>query len=162
MTVKKALMELMWRLQQSQSIIGLLMWSLMLTGIFYPYIRDKFKIDPANVLVPMLLLFLVIVVVILLVGIAFDKMRFWKEQNIVIAERNPYTTYKLYPKEIHLARLWLSLARAQPSPTPELKRAIQFFESWMEKLMAEDPTYKKEVAEIEAFVWGEKGRGESG
>ncbi|MGQ9582470.1 MAG: hypothetical protein ACUVV6_03035 [Thermoplasmatota archaeon] len=152
MTLKKRLMELMWRLQQSQAIIGLLMWSLMLTGIFYPYLRDKFKIDPANVLVPMLILFLLILFVILLIGLAFDKLRFWKEQNIVVAERNPYATYKLYPKEIYWAHLWLSIARAQPSPTPELRRQIEFFEGWLERLISEDPSYRREVEEIEAFV----------
>ncbi len=152
MTVKKRLMELMWRLQQSQAIIGLAIWSLMLTGIFYPYVRDKFGIDPANVLVPMLALFLLILLIILLIGLAFDKLRFWKEQNIVVAERNPYTTYKLYPKEVFWARLWLSLARAHPNPTPELRRELEFFERWVERLMAEDPAYKRDVEEVNAFV----------
>src|SRR5512137_599067 len=113
MSIKKKLMELMWRMQQSQTIIGVLMWSLTLTGIFYPYLRDKFGLAPSNVLLPMVLLFLFILSMVVLIGIVFDKLRFWKEQNIVVAERNPYATYKFFPKEVHWARLWLLVAKNQ-------------------------------------------------
>jgi hypothetical protein len=156
MTLKKRLMELMWRMQQSQIIIGVLMWSLTLAGIFYPYMRDKFGLDPSNVALPMFGLFLVILCGVILIGLAFDKLRFWKEQNIVLAERNPYTTYKFYPKEIHWARLWVALAKQQPNPPPEVRREIEFFESWIERLMAEDPYYRREVEDIERFVGGAK------
>jgi len=154
MTVKKAMMELMWRMQQSQTIIGVLMWSLTLTGIFYPYLRDKFGLDPKEVFLPMLLLFLFILAMVILIGVVFDKLRFWKEQNIVLAERNPYATYKFYPKEIHWARLWLLTAKQVPNPTPEMQHEIEFFEKWMDRLVCEDPMYRKEVEEIDAFVGG--------
>ncbi len=154
MSIKKSLMELMWRMQQSQTIIGVLMWSLTLTGIFYPYLRDKFGLDPGNVLLPMMLLFLFILAMVVLIGVAFDKLRFWKEQNIVLAERNPYATYKFYPKEIHWARLWLELAKQTPDPTPGMKKEIEFFEKWMARLVSEDPVYRREVEEIEGFVGG--------
>jgi hypothetical protein len=154
MSIKKKLMELMWRMQQSQTIIGVLMWSLTLTGIFYPYLRDKFGLDPGNVLLPMMLLFLFILGMVILIGVVFDKLRFWKEQNIVLAERNPYATYKFYPKEIHWARLWLLMARQVPNPTPEMQKQMEFFEKWMDRLVCEDPKYRREVEEIEAFVGG--------
>jgi hypothetical protein len=161
MSIKKKLMELMWRMQQSQTIIGVLMWSLTLTGIFYPYMRDKFGFDPSDVLLPMMLLFLFILGMVVLIGVIFDKLRFWKEQNIVLAERNPYATFKFYPKEIHWARLWLVLAKQQKDPPPEVRREIEFFEKWMERLMAEDPHYREEVEEIESYAAG-KGIGHSG
>ena len=154
MSIKKKLMELMWRMQQSQTIIGVLMWSLTLTGIFYPYLRDKFDLDPGNVLLPMMLLFLFILGMVILIGVVFDKLRFWKEQNIVLAERNPYATYKFYPKEIHWARLWLLTAKQVPNPSPEMQKEIAFFEKWMDRLICEDPLYRREVEEVEAFVGG--------
>ncbi len=154
MTVKKSLMELMWRMQQSQTIIGVLMWSLTLTGIFYPYIRDKFGLDPKDVFLPMLLLFLLILGMVILIGVVFDKLRFWKEQNIVLAERNPYATYKFYPKEIHWARLWLLTAKQTPNPSPELLKEMELFERWMDRLIKEDPNYCREVDDIECFAGG--------
>jgi len=160
MTVKMKMMELMWRMQQSQTIIGVLMWSLTLTGIFYPYIRDKFGFDPSSVALPMLVLFLFILMMVIVIGIVFDKLRFWKEQNIVLAERNPYATYKFYPKEIYWARLWLMLAKQDKNPSPELKAEIDFFEKWMAKLMVEDPKYKAEVEEVKNFVHGKATKNE--
>jgi hypothetical protein len=154
MSIKKKLMELMWRMQQSQTIIGVLMWSLTLTGIFYPYLRDKFGLDPGNVLLPMMLLFLFILGMVIFIGVIFDKLRFWKEQNIVLAERNPYATYKFYPKEIHWARLWLLTAKQVQNPSPEMQKEIAFFEKWMDRLVCEDPLYRREVEEVEAFVGG--------
>jgi hypothetical protein len=154
MSVKKKLMELMWRMQQSQTIIGVLMWSLTLAGIFYPYIRDWLKLSPSMVLLPLLGLFLFILGCVVLIGIIFDKLRFWKEQNIVLAERNPYASYKLYPKEIHWSRLWLVLAKQQPNPSPEVKKEIEFFEKWMARLMSEDQCYRAEVEDIEKYVAG--------
>jgi len=147
-------MELMWRMQQSQTIIGVLMWSLTLAGIFYPYIRDWLGLPPSMVLLPLLGLFLFILVCVVLIGVIFDKLRFWKEQNIVIAERNPYATYKFYPKEVHWARLWLVLAKQQPNPTPEVKKEIEFFEKWIDRLMTEDPCYRSEVELVENYVHG--------
>jgi len=154
MKIKKSLMELMWRMQQSQAIIGVLMWSLTLTGIFYPYMRDKFNLDPSKKLLPMLALFVLIFLGVITIGLVFDKLRFWKEQNIVMAERNPYANYKLYPKEVYWARLWLAVARQQPDPPPEVRREIEFFETWIRKLMAEDPCYRQEVLDVEGYVSG--------
>ena len=152
--IKKRLMELLWRMQQSQSIIGVLMWSLTLTGIFYPYLRDKFGLAPSNVLLPMMLLFLFILSMVVLIGVVFDKLRFWREQNIVLAERNPYATYKFFPKEVHWARLWLLVAKNQKDPSPELQKEIEFYEKWLARVVSEDEHYKKEVDLVEDYARG--------
>jgi hypothetical protein len=157
MPIKKKLMELMWRMQQSQAIIGVLMWSLTLTGIFYPYLRDKFGLASSNVLLPMMALFLIILAGVVLIGIIFDRFAFWKEQNIVLAERNPYCTYKLYPKEVFYARLWLLTAKQISEPSEELKREIKFWDAWLKRLMTEDPIYRGEVEEVEGYVAGKGG-----
>ena len=149
MDIKKKLMELMWRMQQSQTIIGVLMWSLTLAGIFYPYIRDKFGLSSSEVLVPMMALFLFILFCVVLIGIIFDKLRFWKEQNIVINERNPYATTKFTPKEIHLYGLMVKIAQHLPDKSKELQQELDLMDSWLKKAVAEDPVVRQELVNIE-------------
>lgn len=150
--IKKRLMEMLWRAQASQSIIGIVLWSLMLAGVFYPYVRDKFNIDPKYVLATMTVLFLITVSAILLFGFMFDKLKFWKEQTTVIVERNPYTSYKLQAKELVWLRLWIQTAKCIPNKSKELEEQIKFFEQWRKKVMDDDPNLKKEVENVERFV----------
>jgi hypothetical protein len=153
--LKKKLMEFMWRLQASQTIIGIVFWPLTLTGIFYPYFRDRtnnFGLGPGSVLGGMLILFLIIVLAIVIFGLVFDKMRFWKEQNIVSIERNPYASFKINAKEIYWMRMWSLAARANPALPPELKKELEFYERWMDYNINSDEVLRNEVGRIKASV----------
>ena len=104
--IKKKVMTGLWRVQQAQMVISIIFWSLTLTGVFYPYIRVKWFDDvlgPERVLEGMVLMFLLVVSLIVLFGLVYDKLKFWKEANIVIQERNPYTYGpKMWPQNIVL------------------------------------------------------------
>lgn len=94
MSLRKGIMTTLWRVQQAQMIISIVFWSLTLTGIFYPYIRARFLNDligPDYVFLGMLLIFLVVIVSVLVFGLVFDRLKFWKEQAVVLQERNPYS-----------------------------------------------------------------------
>lgn len=101
---KKAIMTALWRVQQAQMVISIVFWSLTLTGVFYPYLRAKWfdgVIGPERVLEGMIIMFLMVVLLIVLFGLVYDKLKFWKEQNIVTQERNPYTYGpKMWPQNI--------------------------------------------------------------
>jgi hypothetical protein len=103
---KKAIMTALWRVQQAQMVISIIFWSLTLTGVFYPYIRAKWFdgiLGPDRVLEGMVLMFLLVVSLIVMFGLVYDKLKFWKEANIVIQERNPYTYGpKMWPQNIVL------------------------------------------------------------
>lgn len=152
MGMKKRFMELMWRMQQSQTLIGLIIWSLTLTGIFYPYLRDKFGIDPSNVLLPMMGLFLLIFGTVICIGLLFDKLRFWKEQNIVLAERNPYAYYKFTARELQIMTLFMMALRELPARSEELVEERRFFELWLKKVVDDDPRIAREVQEVREWV----------
>jgi hypothetical protein len=124
------------------------MWSLTLTGIFYPYLRDKFDLDPGAVLLPMLLLFVLILSMVVFIGLVFDKMRFWKEQNIVVAERNPYCTYKLTARDLYWMRIWVLAVKANPNLPPEIQKEVDFYEKWMEFNLREDKTLRADVERL--------------
>lgn len=109
--MKKAVMIVLWRVQQAQMVISIIFWSLTLTGVFYPYVADKWfnsVLGPDRVLVGMALMFLLVVSLIVAFGLFYDKMKFWKEQNIVTQERNPYTYgSKVWPQQVIL--MWALL-----------------------------------------------------
>jgi len=153
--LKKRFMEFMWRLQASQTIIGIVFWPLTLTGIFYPYFRDRtnnFGLGPESVLGGMLVLFFIIVLAIVIFGLFFDKLKFWKEQNIVLIERNPYAGIKLNAKEIYWMRLWAMTLKANPGLTPHLKKDLELFDKWIEYNLAEDNVLRSEVERIHEMI----------
>ena len=99
-------MTSLWRVQQAQMVISIIFWSLTLTGIFYPYIRDRFLNDligPENVLLGMMAILTSVILLIFIFGYLYDRFRFWNEQLMVQAERNPYAYgSKLTPIQIRL------------------------------------------------------------
>lgn len=116
MFLRKRVMTTLWRVQQAQMIISIVFWSLTLTGIFYPYIRARFLNDligPKYVFVGMGMIFCFVIVSVLVFGWVFDRMKFWKEQAIVLQERNPYSHGGLvWPTHIIL---WEGLLSDDPS-----------------------------------------------
>jgi len=162
--IKKALMELLWRLQASQTVIGMVFWPLTITGIFYPYIRERtnnYGFGQGAVLQGMVLTFFIILLLIITFGLIFDKLRFWKEQNIVAVERNPYMSYKLTAKEVYWIRLWALSVKANPGVPPEVKKELEVFERWVEYNLREDGTLRREVEHLNGLVLGGK-PGEAG
>ena len=116
MTLKMRVMTTLWRVQQAQMVIAIVFWSLTLTGIFYPYLRERFLDDALGsdrVGFGMLLMFLVVVFVIVGFGLVYDKLKFWREQAVVVQERNPYTYgSKVWPQQVIL--MWALLNPEDP------------------------------------------------
>ncbi len=139
---KKVLMKNFWRVQQAQMVISVAFWSLTLTGIFYPYFRVKFDnwgLGQEQVFFGMALLFAVVLAAIMVFGYLYDKFKFWKEQQMVIVERNPYTSWKLNPIQTLWAEMWVETAKALPDKTPELEAKIRLYEAWIARLESIDP-----------------------
>ena len=88
---------------------------------------------------------------IFIVGFAFDRLKFWKEQNVVGVERNPYGSYKLSAKEIWWIRIW-SAAIAAGNPSEEQKKLLVFFGQWIERSLDDDPVLKAEAAAIATWI----------
>jgi hypothetical protein len=141
-SMKKVFMKYLWRVQQAQMVISMVFWSMTLTGIFYPYFRERFNnwgIGQENVLLGMLVLFLLVITGIIIFGVIYDRLKFWKEQQFVIVERNPYTSWKLNPVFTQWADLWIEMAKSVENKTPELEAKIEFFEEWVKRCEEIDP-----------------------
>ena len=149
-SLKKKIMKVFWRVQQAQMVISVVFWSMTLTGVFYPFIREWLLnrlLGEENVFLGMLLIFLLVVGAILLFGFIYDKLKFWKEQQFVMIERNPYTSWKLHPVFSQFADLWVEMAKSVENPSPELQAKIKFFEDWVARCQEFDP-WTKEMREL--------------
>jgi hypothetical protein len=153
-TIKKGLMTYVWRIQQSQMLIGIVFWSLTLTGVFYQYFAPLFDthlgISQSNILGGMAFLLAVVLGSVLLVGIAYDRVfRLWKESSIVSIERNPYSRFLMMPKEILLwKRCQLRILKEVAKDDPEAQKDIEFMDKWFDKLL-KDPKIAKQVEDTE-------------
>ncbi|NIP34890.1 MAG: hypothetical protein GWN18_08115 [Thermoplasmata archaeon] len=154
-SLKKKVMKTFWRVQQAQMIISVVFWSMTLSGIFYPYFIAKFP-DWAggseNTFFGLIMLFALVLAGIFLFGFVYDKFKFWKEQQLVIVERNPYTSWKLNPIQTMWAEMWVETAKAIPDKTPELEAKIEFYEAWIARLEEIDPWTKEMRGNIRAFA----------
>lgn len=156
MGMKKKIMTVLWRVQQAQMVISIVFWSLTLTGIFYPYISERVLDDlvgPENVALGMLVIFLGVVGMIVLFGYIYDRLKFWKEQIIVIQERNPFGFgTRLTPIQIVLFKAAISddpIAKAMAlalirmnEHEPEVAQVLKDIEKRMGIPIITDPTGK--------------------
>ncbi len=137
--MKKFFMRWVWRIQQAQMLIGIIFWSMTLTGVFYPitvwYLETYFNIT--GVLTGMVVLFGLIFGGILLFGLLYDRVfKMWKPQQVVMVERNQYQHEQLTPRDmVMFEEYYLPLARAinEIKPNAELTDSITSVEGWLDR-----------------------------
>ena len=153
--IRKRAMIYLWRAQQSGSIISIgLLGTLTAASLYKDYLQGwthNYGLPEAWVAVGILITMGFIFVGVFGVGFIFDRMKFWREQNIVAIERNPYGSYKLTAKEIHWIRLWMSATQAG-NPSEAQKRTLNDFEQWVARSLAEDELLRKEVEAVERWI----------
>ena len=155
MDIKKSLMTQVWRLQQSQGLIGIFFWALTLAGVFYfQYIHANFVkwgiVRDDQVFLGTLILFLIFLGTFLVLGFLYDRiLRLWKEQVIVAYERNPYTSEYLVPKEVVLFRTHIETLRLLAKENPEALKQVRIMENWLARQISLDPTLARVVKGIE-------------
>lgn len=143
-----SIMTVLWRVQQAQMVISIVFWSLTLTGIFYPYIRERSLNDligPENVFLGMFLIFILVISIIITFGYIYDRMRFWHEQLTVQSERNPFA----YGSKLTPIQIVLFKAILDPSDDLAVSRAIRLIE-----MNQEDEKVKSILTEIDSEIGG--------
>jgi hypothetical protein len=157
--MKLRLMTYMWRLQQSQLIISMIMWAALLTLTSYQYVGGSIGEFFGSVYLGLLFLFLIIFAFIILIGFAFDRiLKLWKEQNIVIAHRNPYLRERMYAKEVLMwSHLLIPVLKKYEDKDQAVKKQVEFMEKWISKNMQIDSELYKEVKDAEAWVLAGQG-----
>ncbi len=158
MKVKHYFMTLIWRVQQSQSLIAPLFYAATLTGVFWPIVGDYLRKrgwPPSNVALGLGVLFFSTLFLILLMGVIYDKVfKLWREQVDVGVERNPYMQEKLAPKEILLwKKMHLRTLEQVAQQDPRALEDAEFMERWIQKSM-EDPRIRAQVEALERWIEG--------
>ena len=162
--VKRFVMTQLWRIQQSYTLLSLLLWGIVISLTAYPVIAPlwlPFLQDrgipastPGVIALTLLLLFLAIYGVLFLFGVVYDKyLRLWREQLDVAVDRNPYAREKLTPKEILMWRyIYLPTLRVSGRQNPNTIKEIEFIEKWVERSVSEDGNIRRAVEEAERWI----------
>lgn len=174
--VRHTFMLQLWRFQQSQALLGLLLWSILLTVTSFDILKPVLLgfLDaqvgipadaPGAVFVSLLIIFVVVVSSLFAFGVVYDKyLGLWREQTDVLVARNPYTKERLTAKEIltwrHMFLPALRSAAASagrnPSPSdsatdPAVEAHIAFMENWIRRSM-EDSRIRLAVEDASRWI----------
>jgi hypothetical protein len=153
--LRKRAMVYLWRAQQSGAIINIMLLGTLTAATMYSnYIREwtnNYWVLGDSVLGGLAVTMVLIFLGVFGIGFAFDRLKFWREQNIVAIERNPYGSYKLTAKEIHWIRLWMSATQAG-NPSEAQKRTLSDFDQWVARSLAEDELLRREVEAVERWI----------
>src|SRR2546426_1773836 len=108
--VKHYLMVQLWRVQQSYSLLSLLIWGVLITFTSWTVLKDvwadflgRFGIQlsaPGAVAAGLLVIFLAVYAILFAFGVVYDKyLKLWRAQRHVSHERKPYHPGELMVEE---------------------------------------------------------------
>lgn len=153
--LRKRAMVYLWRAQQSGSIINiLLLGTLTAASLYRLYLKeyfDNYGFPPEQELPGVVITMLIIFTAVFGLGFTFDRLKFWKEQNIVGVERNPYASYKLSAKEVYWIRIWRA-SILSGNPTKEQKELAEYFDQWAMRSTEDDPNLRAEVEAVDRWI----------
>ena len=162
--VKRYIMVQLWRVQQSYTLLSLLIWGVLITFTAWPILSPVWQdflgrlgvplSAPGAVAAGLLVIFLSVYVILYAFGVVYDKyLKLWREQLDVSYERNPYTREKLMVKEILMWRhMFLPVLRVASPTDPDARREIEFVEKWIAKTVAADAIIRKAVEDSERAI----------
>ncbi|MEZ8113011.1 MAG: hypothetical protein QMC61_05235 [Candidatus Poseidoniaceae archaeon] len=142
--VRKWAMRQYWRMQQSQAVVGLLLWGTTITLLLWPYINWRFTDSCDSGLcfndsifgIPstyfgLSSIFLAVMLGVLTIGYLYDKVfSLWTEWRSVDMERNPYTTYALTPNWMMGTALQAELLKRSSPDDEKMQEQTDWILKW--------------------------------
>jgi len=133
---RKWAMKQYWRMQQSQAVVGLLLWGTTITLLLWPYVGWRF--DPATTFVGIPLtyfglasIFGGVMFAVLLIGFLYDNVfSLWTEWRSVDMERNPYATYAQTPNWTMFTSLAAENLKKNAADDEELLTQVDWILNW--------------------------------
>ena len=160
--VKRYFMTQLWRIQQSYTLLSLVLWGIVISLTAFPFVYqflvNQFRLEqpstPGFVALTLIILFLAVFAGLFAFGVVYDKyLRLWREQLDVMVEKNPYAREKLTPKEILTWRyIYLPAMRLSGPDNPNTSKEIDFVEKWVAVTVAADPNIRRAVEEAERWI----------
>ena len=159
--IKKWFMLQMWRVQQVAQILVLAMMAITDALLVYDYTDGLAMggepITPHREL-GVLLVLMIIGCAIWLFAIIWDlRLKMWKEQMTVLAEKNPFAKEKLTPKEVLIfSTLWLPLLERLGKDDKEMRNSAANLRKWIERSIKDDRVTKEEVGTVLDYIGASK------
>lgn len=160
--VKKWFMLQMWRLQQVAQILVLTMMAITDALLVYDY-TDGLRVGGEPLISDR---FIGVLFVLILIGAAiwtfaiiWDlRLKMWREQMTVLAEKNPFTKEKLTPKEVYIfGTLWLPMLERLGKDDPALKNSAEDLRRWILRSLKDDKVTDAELDTVLKYIGVSKG-----
>ena len=144
---RKWAMRQYWRMQQSQAVVGLLLWGTTITLLVWPYVRWRFDGSCSDALclstsylgipatyIGLITIFMTVMFGVLTIGYLYDQVfSLWTEWRSVDMERNPFVTYALSPNWAMLLALQAENLRRQANGDEDMIAQADWFLKWCER-----------------------------
>ena len=152
--VKKWFMLQLWRVQQVAQILTIALLALNLSLTVYPYLEWREGTVFAETYAGVTLILLLIAAGVWIFAMVWDiKLKMWREQQMVLVEKNPYAKEKMAAKEIVMYQLsWLPLMEKLGKDDPDIMAAAKSLRAWTERLAAEDPILRHDIDQVFTFM----------
>tara|TARA_A100001037_G_scaffold88212_1_gene79969 strand:+ start:67 stop:609 length:543 start_codon:yes stop_codon:yes gene_type:complete len=135
--MKKWAMRQYWRLQQSQAVASLLLWTSTITLLVWPYVSWRFDANSQMIGIPMTYwgLFAIaalVVSLIFFIGYAYDQLlSLWRDHRTVDTERNPFGTYALIPANVVIVGMMNRLLRDRADGDESVIETCDWIDEWL-------------------------------
>ncbi len=142
----------MWRLQQVAAIGTLVLLIINLSLSLFGYIKWREPLNNPYFTVP--LIAILIALGVWGFAIFWDlRLKMWRDQATVLVEKNPYTKEKMYSKEIAIYKVvYLPILRQLGKDNPEINKAADALENWLNKTAVEDPLTVNDLKDIFQYI----------
>ncbi|UCE92279.1 MAG: hypothetical protein JSV90_03865 [Methanobacteriota archaeon] len=156
-SIKKWFMLQMWRIQQVAQILVLTMMAITDALLVYDY-TDGLRVG-GEPLIPYRALGVLFVLILIggaiwAFAIIWDlRLKMWREQMTVLAEKNPFTKEKLTPKEVFiLGALWMPLLERLGKDDPALRNSAEDLRKWIRRSLKDDKVTDAEVDTVLEYI----------
>jgi len=151
--MKKWFILQVWRVQQVASVLtlGLLVINLSLQVYALSKWREGIF---ANSYTGVPVFILIIVAVVWGFSIFWDlKMKMWREQASVNAEKTPYSKEKMTPKEcLYFQSIYIPLMEHIAEDNDEMRCHLELIGKWVKKAKANDPVMVRDLKILKEHI----------
>ena len=135
-----------WRMQQSQAVVGLLLWGITITLLVWPYISWRFTqncdsgicfseslLGIPSTYVGLSTIFFSVMFAVLTIGFLYDQVfSLWTEWRNVDMERNPFVTYALSPNWAMMIALQAETLKRTSPDDEVISKQADWYLKWCE------------------------------
>tara|TARA_B110000967_G_C18822319_1_gene529392 strand:+ start:564 stop:1163 length:600 start_codon:yes stop_codon:yes gene_type:complete len=144
---RKWAMRQYWRMQQSQAVVGLLLWGITITLLVWPYISWRFAdacdsgicfsgsfLGIPSTYAGLSVIFLSVMFAVLTIGFLYDQVfSLWTEWRNVDMERNPFVTYALSPNWVMMIALQAETLKRTTPGDEAIAQQADWYLKWCEQ-----------------------------